>query len=190
MIKISKISKQKGIDIIADCLFLGKKRKEIIQEFTEKYKVCESSIDKWIKEANKIVQERRSIEETEKTRLIKETTEDTVNKLNLGLEMILSEYKKIAFFDLRKVYNESNSLIDIKSFDDASAAAVSGIEVLEEFEGTGADRRHIGNTVKLKLSDKRAALDSICKVLGYAAPTQTELSGKVTLEQITGMVIT
>lgn len=86
--------------------------------------------------------------------------------LEITQERVLNEYAKIAFFDIRKVYTDSNSLKAVKDFDEDSAAVVAGIEVFEEFSGYGESREHIGNTMKVKLHNKVAALDALGKHLG------------------------
>ena len=181
MAKNTQISRDKGIEIIADYLFAGKKRKEIVELMIKTYKISIPLVDRWIKPAKEISKGRREEVNAEKRELIRETTEETVKRLGLDQESILNEYKKLAFFDLRKVYSDTNTLIPVKDFDDDSAAAISSIEVLENFEWIDGEKKSAGNTTKLKLSDKRAALDSICRVLGYAKPTkiaQTDKDGE------------
>lgn len=178
MAKNTEISRDKGIEIIADYLFAGKKRKEIVELMIKTYKISIPLVDRWIKPAKEIAKDRREEANTEKRELIRETTADTVKRLGLDQESILIEYKKLAFFDLRKAYSDTNALIPVKDFDDASAAAISGIEVLEVFEWIDGVKTSVGNTVKLKLSDKKAALDSICRVLGYVSPTKIASTNK------------
>lgn len=84
-------------------------------------------------------------------------------------DRILKEYAKIAFFDLRTIYDENNALKDIKYLSDEAGSAISGIEVLEEFQGFGEEREHVGNTVKVKLIEKTKALDSLARHLGMFA---------------------
>lgn len=87
-------------------------------------------------------------------------------KLDVTQERVLQEYARLAFFDIRKIYTEKNSLIDVRTMDDDSAAAVAGIEVFEEFSGYGETREHIGNTMKVKIHNKVAALDALGRHLG------------------------
>lgn len=86
--------------------------------------------------------------------------------LEITQERVLQEYARLAFFDIRKIYTEKNALMDVGSFDDDSAAAVAGIEVFEEFSGYGEAREHIGNTMKVKIHNKTAALEALGKHLG------------------------
>ena len=72
----------------------------------------------------------------------------------ISIGRVLAEYGKLAFVDVRKAFNSDGSLKPIHDLDDSTAAAIAGIE----FDGTAVS--------KLKISDKRAALDSIAKHLG------------------------
>jgi phage terminase small subunit len=81
-------------------------------------------------------------------------------------ERVIAEYAKLAFFDPRKLFNTDGTPKDITELDDDTAAALAGLDVQDVYEGYGEDRRFIGYTKKYKLSDKRAALDSIAKCLG------------------------
>ncbi len=96
-------------------------------------------------------------------------------------DRVLKEYAKLAFLDIRKAFDEDGNLKPIHSIDDDTAAAIAGLEVEvkrsagepdEELEGQphgGALKRQHGMTArlhKIKLSDKKGALDSIARHLG------------------------
>lgn len=104
---------------------------------------------------------------------------------NAGItrEMVLDGYKKLAFYDSRKFYDAEGNLLSIPDLDGETSFALSGFEV-EEIKEKGFS---VGFTKKIKMSDRKGALDSISKVLGFNAPT--EIKGKFTLEQITGMTV-
>ena len=166
----NKVNRETAIETITDLLFIGKTRKEIIQDFTDKYEVSEASIDKWIKKAKPKVDERRQLEATEKEKLIKENTKQIAEKLGLTLEKILSEYQKIAFSDIRNVFDDNGKIKKIKDIDEQTSAAISSIEIEDITVGRGESATSIGETVKIKRWDKKGALDSICRILGLNAP--------------------
>jgi phage terminase small subunit len=87
------------------------------------------------------------------------------------------EMAKIAFSDIRKAFDENGNFKSIHDLDDETAAAIAGIEVDELFEGFGRDREQIGNTRKIRIADKKAALDSLFKHLGLFTD-KLELTGK------------
>jgi len=43
---------------------------------------------------------------------------------------------------------------------------VIGLDVLEQYEGSGEDRRLVGLVKKYKIADKNSALDKAAKILG------------------------
>lgn len=100
-------------------------------------------------------------------------------------DRVIAEYSRLAFLDIRKAFDEEGRLKPIHELDDDTAAAISGLEVEqltqpvevdEELEGQphgGSLRRARGKVpggrlVKIKLSDKKGALDSLAKTLGIA----------------------
>ncbi len=187
MKKKCAISKQKGVEIIADMLFAGVKRKEVVHEFAEKYKISESLVDKWIKVAKVTVAERIKEQEDYTRSKIKETRDEVINRLGLDFESVMAQYKKLAFFNIKTIFTVDGGMKNVHEMDDDSAAAISGIESYDEKEPESG--MILGTVRKIKISEKKAALDSIRDALGYKSPTQTELSGKVEIAQITGMEI-
>lgn len=108
---------------------------------------------------------------------IKELREKLKKKLEITQERVLQELARISFSDIRKYYNDDGSLKTIKDLDDDSAAALSGVEADELFEGFGDDRRQVGYTKKIKRFDKIAAIANINKMMGWNAPEKVEHTG-------------
>lgn len=84
----------------------------------------------------------------------------------LTVERTLREVASIAFFDPRKMFNADGSLKRPDEWDDETAAAISRLEVEEEFSGTGTTLKVASRTNKLRLWDKNAALDKAMRHLG------------------------
>lgn len=120
---------------------------------------------------------------------ISERQEQLKDKLHITQEMVLAEYAKIGFFDIRKVYDESGALKNIQDLDDQTAGAIAGVESYEEKVRAGEETIVTGLNKKLKIWDKRAALDSICKVLGYNSPEKKQISGEVELKNKIKVII-
>lgn len=100
------------------------------------------------------------------------------DKSEITLERVLKEYGRIAFSDIRKYYDENGNLIPIHLLDDDSAAVLAGMDIDELNEYVKGEKITIGITKKIKRWDKKGALDSICKVLGYNAADKMEVTGK------------
>ncbi|WP_346320779.1 terminase small subunit [Chitinophaga sp. YIM B06452] len=109
---------------------------------------------------------------------VQSQAEKLAEKVGITQERVLKEYVKLAFFDPRKLYDESGALLKAHDLDDDTAAAITGMEKEELHEGYGEERRQIGYTTKVKFSDKRQALDSIAKMMGWNAPEKKEVTGK------------
>ncbi|HEX5362350.1 MAG TPA: terminase small subunit [Fluviicoccus sp.] len=96
---------------------------------------------------------------------IEEARQKTANKLEITRERVLEEYAKLAFLDPRRFYNEDGTLKKVPDMDADTAAALQGFEV-DEIK-MGEDSPAIGVTQKIKWHDKKAALDSIARMMGW-----------------------
>lgn len=100
-----------------------------------------------------------------KTEKVRKKIKELIEAEEVDVSMVICEYKKIGFFDARKMFNEDGSPKSVTELDDDTAGAISGIEVLEEWQGSGEDRVVVGHVKKYKISDKNKALDSLAKNL-------------------------
>ncbi len=93
---------------------------------------------------------------------IEELTELRLKRHQTTVDRVIAEYAKIAFLDPKKVFYPDGRLRPLDEMDNDTAAAIGGIEIVEqEIEDSG-----ITNTVKkIKLVDKKGALDSLAKCL-------------------------
>ena len=87
-------------------------------------------------------------------------------RTNITADRVLLEIARLAFFDPRQLLNPDGSPKPINELDDGTAAALAGLDITEEFEGSGADRVFTGYTKKFKLADKNSALEKLAKHLG------------------------
>lgn len=110
---------------------------------------------------------------------IAEIRQKMMEESGITKEKVLAEYQKLAFYDIREAFDDEGNLLKVKDLTDGIAAAVAGIDVLELYSGKGEKRALIGHIKKIKLSGKREALDSICRVLGYNAPEKITMEGIV-----------
>jgi phage terminase small subunit len=84
----------------------------------------------------------------------------------ITVDRIFAEYSKLGFQDIRKAFNENVSMKPLHEIDGDTSAAIAGFEIEETYLGTGDDRRVIARVKKVKLSERRAALDSMAKCMG------------------------
>ena len=88
-------------------------------------------------------------------------------------ERVAEEYAKIAFGDIRDLYDEEGNLKPLHELDEATAAMIGGLDV-DEMKAMGVT---IGHTKKIKLNDKLAALNALARMKGLFIDKQ-EVTGK------------
>lgn len=86
-------------------------------------------------------------------------------RLELNADTVLGELLKIATVDIRKAFGADGALKPLDEIPDEVAAALAGVEILEEFAGTGENREQIGFTKKVRFLNKIEALNLLGKHL-------------------------
>lgn len=84
----------------------------------------------------------------------------------VSVELVVQELARLGRFDPRKLFNFDGSPRPITDLDNDTVAAISGLEVMDVYEGRGDNRRFVGYIKKYKFADKKGALDSLAKHLG------------------------
>lgn len=97
---------------------------------------------------------------------IQQAIQKRAKRTEITQDRVLRELARIAFFDPRSLLNADGTPRPVNELDDETAAALAGMDVFEEFEGTGKDRKFIGYTKKVKVADKVAALSLAMRHLG------------------------
>lgn len=108
----------------------------------------------------------RLLKHVEVLTMIQQRRKVVIEKMELTTERTLREIARLAYVDPRKFFHADGRPKEITELDDDTAAALAGMEVTEEFEGTGKDRILVGHTKKYKLADKNSALEKAMKHLG------------------------
>lgn len=84
-------------------------------------------------------------------------------RIDISVERVLDEVGKLAFFDPKDLFEDDGSLKRINDIPAHTRSVISGLEVSEIFEGQGDQQHAIGLLKKVKLSDRRAALDMLMR---------------------------
>lgn len=101
------------------------------------------------------------------------------DKAEVTQEMVVKELARLAFLDIRKAFDAEGNLKPIVDLDDETAAALAGLEI----EITSGKDKPIARTHKIKLSDKKGALDSLARHLGMFKD-KLEHSGNIGLPEL------
>lgn len=94
-------------------------------------------------------------------------------KLDLTAERVLGEIARLAFFDIRKLVDNTGKPLPLSELDDDTAAAIVGLDVVN----IGNSDAGIGEVLKFKLADKKGALEMAAKHLGLLKD-KVEVTGK------------
>ena len=87
---------------------------------------------------------------------------DREKRTEITQDKVLREFAKLAFFDPRKLFDADGKPLPIHQLDDDTAAVVAGLDVAS----VGNSDMGIGEVLKIKLADKKGALDSVARHLG------------------------
>ena len=112
---------------------------------------------------------------------IGELQEEAANSLKITKEKVLQGLKMLSFYDPRKFFGTDGNLLPIEDLDEETAFALSAFEVSEDFVSINGVRTISGYTKKIKMSDRKGALDLLNKMLGYYAPEKSEVKTLVHL---------
>lgn len=154
-------------EVPADDAPLSPRMERFVDEYMVDFNGTQAAIRAGYAKSGAHVQAARLLNNAKVIKAIQERRDRVASKFELTRERLLEEYCKLAFSDPRKFFREDGTLKTIPELDDETAAALAHFEVMEEFEGQGQDRMQVGYTSKVKWTDKRAALDSIARVMGW-----------------------
>lgn len=103
---------------------------------------------------------------------IRALQDDIAFQLGITALDIAREYAKVGFGDMRKVFDpKTGEVLDIRDIDDVTAASIASYEALEVYEPRSG--KFIGKNKKIKFHPKLVALDSLAKMIGADAKTQS-----------------
>jgi len=97
---------------------------------------------------------------------IQERQKELQEETGITQKRVLEEYAKIAFSDIRQMFDGNNMLLSLKDVPDDIAACLSSVEV-DQLWGASMDSKvQIGETKKVKVWNKINALDSLARHFG------------------------
>lgn len=84
----------------------------------------------------------------------------------ITVERTRQEIARIAFGDIRQLFDDAHNLRPITELSEAEAALIAGIDSFEEYDGRGEERVATGMVRRVKLRDKLVALEKCMSILG------------------------
>ena len=102
-------------------------------------------------------------------------------KNEITVERTLQQIARLAYGDVRKLYDEKGNLRPIHELDEDAAAMIGGIETDEIVTGSGEERSSIGVTRKVKTRSMERALDMCMAYLGMHKTANPAEGGSLSL---------
>ncbi len=97
---------------------------------------------------------------------ISERQNKVSNKLEVTQERVIKELAKIAFGDIKNLFDDDGQLRPISELEDEVSASIAGIETAEENQAVAEETFKSVKVRKVKGWDKLKALDMLSKHLG------------------------
>lgn len=98
---------------------------------------------------------------------IQQAIREREERTEITQDMVLRETAKLAFFDIRKIFDKDGKPLDISKLDADTAAALVGLDVQDVADNDGD---YVGFVKKYKMADKLKALELLGKHLGTWEP--------------------
>tara|TARA_Y100001947_G_scaffold152089_1_gene153197 strand:- start:5951 stop:6466 length:516 start_codon:yes stop_codon:yes gene_type:complete len=105
-----------------------------------------------------------------------------MSKLEITQERVMQEYARIGFSDLRKMLSPNGHLINPQDWDDDTAAAIASLEIVAKPTQDGESAPEYVH--KIKLWDKKGALDSMSRALGIFEKEEASQDVHVHIHQV------
>lgn len=148
------------------CVALSPKQERFVAEYLVDLNATQSAIRAGYSERTARSQGQRLLTNVDIQKAIQEARIRQQQRTAITADRVLQEYARIAFFDPRRLFMDNGKPLDINELDAETAAALAGLDVMDEYEGHGEDRVFVGYTKKYKIADKLRALDALAKHLG------------------------
>jgi phage terminase small subunit len=170
--KPAKAKKEDSIDVHTDVL--SPKQIRFIDEYLIDFNASAAAIRAGYskKTAHSIGFE--NLRKPEIQQAIQAKQKELAHKAGVTRERIVEEAARLSFSDLRKLFDVDGNLKPLHELDDATAAAISSVEL--QVSGNGDD---VVMTKKIKLWDKNSALDKLLKHLGMENDNKGDIEDRL-----------
>jgi phage terminase small subunit len=108
----------------------------------------------------------RLLKKSQVAEFIREREIENLKELGMTHYNIVRDLVLVNTWDPRNLYREDGSLKDPHEWDDATAAVIAGIEVLEFYASEGKKKVNVGRTKKIKFVDRLKAREMMLRLMG------------------------
>ena len=96
---------------------------------------------------------------------------------NLDVDRVVQEYMLLGLSDIGELFDDAGRLLPVKEMPESARRSIAQIDVVTNYSGSGKNKRAVGQTTKIRLVDKKGALDSLARVLGMFKQERIDTGG-------------
>ena len=123
---------------------MNQKQKAFATEYVIDYNATQAAIRAGYSKKTAYSMGQRLLKNVEVKKMIQELEEAASERTSITKDMVLKELAKIAFVDPRKLFDEEGRPKDIRFLDPDTAAALSSVDIYEEFNYNGDEKELMG----------------------------------------------
>lgn len=146
---------------------LTPKQERFVQEYLVDLNATQAAIRAGYSKKTACEQASRLLANVKVQTAIQETRNAIQKRTEITQDMVIQEAAKLAFFDVRKMFDKNGKPLDISELDDDTAAALVGLDVQDVADPDGD---YIGYVKKYKMADKLKALELLGRRFGAFEP--------------------
>ena len=127
----------------------------------------------------------RLLKDAEVKARIEELQAERNERMKITADRVLEEIAKVAFFDIRRLYDVDGSVKNVNALDDEAAAVVSSFKSRTEIDGLNSEGNAKFATVEeYKTYDKGRHLEMLCKHLGLFEKDNSQKGEKTETKRV------
>jgi phage terminase small subunit len=145
---------------------LSEKHQRFVEEYLVDLNATQAAIRAGYSEKTAYAQGSALLKHIEVAKAIRAAKKARAERMAISQDRVLQELARIAYFDIRKTVDANGAPIPIQDLDADTAAAIAGIDILEQYEQVGEERVLVGLLKKYKVFDKNTAITNAMRHLG------------------------
>lgn len=152
---------------------LNLQQQKFVAAYIETGNATEAALKAGYSKKTAYSQGHRLLKKREIQQAIQQPLQKAATKLEITADRVLTEIARLAFFDIRKLVDNTGKPLPLSELDDDTAAAIVGLDVVN----VGNEEKGVGEILKFKLADKKGALEMAAKHLRLLTD-KVEVTGK------------
>lgn len=145
---------------------MSEKHQRFVEEYLVDLNATQAAIRAGYSAKTAYAQGSALLKHIEVKKAIAKAKRDRAERMAIKQDRVLLELARIAYFDIRKTVDANGAPIPLHKLDDDTAAAIAGIDVIEQFEMVDGERVPTGVLKKYKVFDKNTAVTNAMRHLG------------------------